>query len=324
MPLTHYPYGVSSFGAPIFPGVPFGGQSNFYYVDAINGNDGNSGTDPSQAFKTVAKGYAVLRSGYYDTLFLIGLGTAFPLTAQLVWAKNYTNLIGDTIPTLVSQRARITNGTALLTPMIDFTATGVYVANIQMANYGSDATGALLGVRLNGAQRCRFDNCHIAGMGGATTATETGGRSLVLTNDASENVFSNCAIGLDTVARTAANYEIEFIAPACARNVFQDCTVLRYTTGSGNSGGFVKIDNNGIDRWVIFRNCIFMNSIVGGGAALTTGFVAGTAQATGGYVLLKNCISGGMTGLTGGSDTSLLVDFLPGAATSVLGLTPTS
>jgi hypothetical protein len=322
MPLTNFPFGITSFGYPIMPPVPFSGDSIYYYVDVVNGNDGNSGTDPSQALKTIAKGYTLLRAGHYDTLFVIGLGTAFTLTAALVWAKDYTNLVGITAPIHVSQRARITSGTATISPMITFSGTGINVQNIQLAQFGSDATLSAIDVTVSG-QRCNFQNVQFAGGGNATVRAGTAMRSLVISGGGGENNFENCTIGLDTVDNAGVNYELEF-SGGSPRNVFTRCAFIKRVVAGGEGGGFVKIGTDGIDRWVRFDRCFFTNSTVGGGAVQTAAFSAGTALATGGLVILSQCLTGGTTGWTGASNTSLSVDNAYAAATSGIGLTPTS
>lgn len=319
MPLSHFPYGLSTFGYPVVPPIPFTGDSNYYYCDVVNGNDGNAGTDPSQAFKTIAKGYAALRAGHYDTLFVIGLGTAFPLTAVLVWSKNYTNLVGITAPIGIAQRARITNGTALLTPMITFSGTGITVKDLQFANFGDHATSAAVSVLITG-QRGYYDTCHFIGGGSAAAAGNAAMRSLVGTG-ASENEFVNCTIGLDTIDRGATNYELEFTA-ACTRNRFRDCLFLRRTVTAGNGGGFAKFGAGSLDRFVIFERCLFHNSIVGGGAVLTAAMLIDAAA--GGTVIIKNPLVVGATDWCVSSSAILWSDNQPSAATVGLGLNPTT
>ena len=65
------------------------------------------------AIKTLAAGYAFLRSGYNDVLVLIGNGaaTGSARIAMFTWAKNAAHLIGVCAPSAISQRARIANAT---------------------------------------------------------------------------------------------------------------------------------------------------------------------------------------------------------------------
>ncbi len=64
MTITAFPNGVSSFGIPqITNSDRTGGGSVFgktYFVDPTNGSNGNIGTEPRRAFKTLTKAFAVL------------------------------------------------------------------------------------------------------------------------------------------------------------------------------------------------------------------------------------------------------------------------
>jgi len=92
MPFTNFPNGVTSFGIPLLGGnpvsVPIGAQGTAWFVDATNGNNGNSGTDPGNAFKTITKAHAVATAG--DTIFI----QPGSYTENLVITKNYITLHG--------------------------------------------------------------------------------------------------------------------------------------------------------------------------------------------------------------------------------------
>ena len=50
MGLTNFPNGISSFGVPVLGGIlgiPFTGT--YWFVDPVNGLDGNAGTSPQTA-----------------------------------------------------------------------------------------------------------------------------------------------------------------------------------------------------------------------------------------------------------------------------------
>ena len=58
MGLTNFPNGITSFGVPVLGGGGPGGLvafNNVYFVDGINGSDGNSGLDVSRPFATIQK-----------------------------------------------------------------------------------------------------------------------------------------------------------------------------------------------------------------------------------------------------------------------------
>lgn len=319
--ITQFPYGLSSFGGVLTPDFPITGDSQVIWCDNVHGNDGFDGSSPSSAVQTIARGYSLLRSGHYDTLIVIGLGTAYTLTAPLVWSKDYTNLIGYTAPIAASQRARITSGTATISPMITFSGTGISVKNIQLAQFGSDATLSAIDVLVTG-QRCYFKNVHFAGGGNATVRAGTLMRSLVVDGGGGngENVFDSCMIGLDTVDTAGVNYELE-LRGSTPRNLFRDCYIPKRTVAGGAGGGFINFAASGIDRWTIFERLLCTNFTISGGVALTTAFnIAGTD----GTIIMRDPITTGATGLSGGAKTNFLTNNAITAPTVGIGLQPSS
>src|ERR1700675_278085 len=96
----------------------FGTTGNIYYVDGLNGLDGNNAQSPTQVqgqagqgpVKTLAAGYAFLREGRNDVLVVIGNGLAsgsVRLTAGFTWSKNAAHMVGICSGSWISQRARI-------------------------------------------------------------------------------------------------------------------------------------------------------------------------------------------------------------------------
>jgi hypothetical protein len=320
MGLTHFPNGVSTFGYPVVPPIPFSGDSQYYYVDAVNGNDGNSGTDPSQAFQTVGKGYAQLRDGHYDTLFLIGLGTAFTLATSLVWAKNYTNLVGITAPLQTSQRVRITSGIVnTLTPLVTFSGTGITVKNLQIAQFGNSATTSAQNVLVNG-QRNYFEDVHFLGGGNATNRGGTLMRSLTIdgngTNGYGEHVFNRCTIGTDATSTAGACFELDFLN-FTQRNLFRDCIFNR--TASVATGGFINVPASGILRWQFFDRCLFLNDTDGTG--LTHAI---TLTATSGLIIMRQAMLSGGISWCGSGKANFLMEGINAATTIGIAYEPTS
>jgi hypothetical protein len=320
MGLTHFPNGVSTFGYPVLPPIPFSADSIYYYVDSINGNDGNSGTDPSQAFKTVEKGYAQLRAGHYDTLFLIGLGTAFTIAASINWSKDYTNLVGITAPLQTAQRVRITTGAVnTISPVISFSGTGITVKNLQIVQFGNSATTCAQNVLVNG-QRSYFEGVHFAGGGNATNRGGTLMRSLTVdgngTNGYGEHVFNQCTIGKDDVSTAGACFELDFLN-FTQRNLFRDCVFNR--TASVATGGFINVPASGILRWQLFDRCWFLNDT--DATALTH---AVTLTATSGLIIMRQAMLSGGTSWCGSGKANFLMEGINAAATIGIAYEPTS
>lgn len=77
MALTNYPNGLTSFGVPLlgssYPASYFGTQ---WFVDTVNGVDGNSGTGPNAAFATMGRALRLsdgtTNVGPNDTIYFVG------------------------------------------------------------------------------------------------------------------------------------------------------------------------------------------------------------------------------------------------------------
>lgn len=291
--VTHFS-GLQVAGIPIIStGTPFGRNSKVFFVDPVNGLDGNRGTTMDRPIKTLSKALSLCTAGRNDTVYLIGNGQtsgSARLDETLVWSKDQTHLIGVCAPTKVAMRARIatTSGTDF-TPLITISGDGCIFQNLH-AFHGYATAEAQICVNVTG-ERNYFENCHFAGMGNATAGDDAGSSSLSLTGDG-ENTFVGCTIGLDTVARSTTNAEID-LKSAAVRNTFKDCLILAFADNAGHL--FVKADGSGdLDRWVLFDNCTFINP-TNSTATTMTAAIAHHASA-GGHIIIKDC------GLIGATD----------------------
>lgn len=286
MAYTNFPNGVTSFGVPVIGsagGIPFTG--NWFFCDYATGSDGNEGTADSP-FKTITRAYDKCVAGNNDVVVIIGDGSTAAtqrLSETLTWSKNATHLIGITAPTMISQRARIshlTTATTNINPLMTISASGCYFGNFSIfQGIGQSATDEKC-VDVTG-DRNYFGTVHFGGMGAAAGAGRAGSYVLYL-NDGDENTFDNCTIGLDTIARTAANTNVKLGGQA-QRNVFQNCIFPVYAT----AGTPTVIDCNAvgsIDRFNLFKSCTIINS---GTSALAAVVAYNASQ--GGFILLDNC-----------------------------------
>ena len=274
-------------GLPVMTGVPFGKNAKYYFVDPANGNDNDTGLTPDSALAGIEAAYAKTVANQHDTVFYIAGSSGNTLAAQLTWAKNYTHLIGITAPTNIAQRARVFYAAALTTtPMVNLTATGCIFKNLYFF-HGVASTASLVCFQVTGG-RNYFENVHFAGIGHATGQGDVAtARSLALAG-AEECLFQSCSIGLDTIARSAANAEIEFTSQA-KRITFKDCKIYSYADAATHL--MVKAATNGnIDRWIHFKDCLFLNiptAHVGSALNLTSAF--NIASGVGGTFILENC-----------------------------------
>lgn len=277
------------FGMPLF-GVagllPFTG--NYYWVDQTNGSDGNTG-GPGDPLKTITAAYAKCIAGNSDVVLLTG---SVNISATLNWAKDKTHLIGLTAPS-ENNRARISQtGSAVFTPLVNVTAQGCIFKNFATFHGFDDASAQICWTEAGG--RNSYDNVQFLGMGNATAAAQAGSRSLLVTGTTGENRFTDCQIGLDTILRaTGANASLA-IAAGSPRNVFRGCIFPMLTSLATDL--FVSIGAGGIDRWVLFDNCTFINCVDSTGSVATNAITADAAA--GGSVVLNNCIVLGCTNVS--------------------------
>lgn len=323
--MSSTPMGIVNFGA-FTPAVAqliqnaitaqgFGVTGKIYYLDPVNGLDTNNGQLPAPSgaagqgpVATLAAGYALLRSGYNDALVLIGNGAASGSAriTSFTWAKNAAHLFGICAPSAVSQRARIANpttsGLTITANFFTVSGNGCLFSNLswfQGAGAGQTGIAAAICMTVSG-QRNAFLNCDIEGMGDTTAATDAGSRNLKVTGG--ENYFGHCNIGLDTVTRTAANASVEF-ASGTARTLFENCT-FPFLSGDGATLGVLVTGASAMDRWQLFKNCVFVNCIKSGGSAMTV-LASITNASPGGLLAYHQCI---LIGITKFGDTIALAN----------------
>jgi len=237
-------------------GVPRGPDSKVRIVAPDVGSDNNDGRSFEKAMASIEAAYALTVANKHDVVVYVAGSSGNTLAAAMTWSKNYTHLIGLCAPVRAAQRSRIFQAAALTgaSPLIDISCTGSVFKDFYTFQGVDDAT-SLINVKVSGGRNL-FENVHFAGGGHATQAIN-GGASLLL-DGAEENLFRNCTIGVDTVAAATGMAGLLFDSEA-HRYVFEDCNFTMY---AGNAGAiFVEVvDNTGIDRYNIFRRCIFSNT----------------------------------------------------------------
>jgi hypothetical protein len=331
--------GVPTFGiggAPMFTG-------HWYFVDAVNGNDGNTGAINSP-LATIYVAYSKTVSGNNDVVVIVGNGgttgtqrlsvanaqiaTPSATTGTLTWANNATHLIGMTAPTATSQRARIappsttyTQATFASGNFVVVSGQGCYFANFSVYNgFTTGGTNQIAWTDSGG--RNFYYNVDIQGMADAASAVDTGSRSLLLTGTTGENTFEYCTIGTDTVTRTVANASVEFAA-GTPRNTFRKCH-FPFQTSSATVLGILGTGASCMDRWQSFEDCVFINNIKSTSTQMTV-LASLTSASPGGLIVQKNST---MIGITKFGDTNALANTYidggaPTAATSGVAVNPT-
>lgn len=302
MTYTNFLNGVASFGVPMVNGVWTNGNAWFAQPGSGTiGSDGNTATSANTPCATVSNALSLAAAGNNDCIYLIGSSDTASQTSDyygstLAWNKDFTHLVGINAGPRNSQRSRIStlstaNG-ANLAPLFSLTANDCHFENIEFfaGAPGSNPTQAL-GCMLISGERNVFKNCQISGVG-AASMDAAGQYSLKVTGQ--ENYFEDCQIGLDTITRSSATYEM-YMSGGAVRNLFRRCRIV--TSAGANTMTFLTVPANGIDRWNMFEDCIFINVPAGGVAGatpLTQGFSITGGGSPDGCILLKDCKFVGM------------------------------
>jgi hypothetical protein len=290
--------GITNFDtvqANAFIGSQFLTQGKTWFVRPSTGSDTRDGLSPRSALATLVQAQKNARANKNDVVYLMaesdtGASTTDYQTAALgtglVWAKDGVHLIGVNAGSLLSQRSRVAfaSGFASAAPLMTVSANGCLIAGIEL--FAGVASVLPLGALLVTGERNVFKGCHIAGIG-ADTNDIAGAYSLRLSG-ASENVFDNCAIGLDTIgAGTAANSEI-LVDTASSRNKFENCLIYRLLDHTTNHPLVKLTGATALDRWLWFKCCLFLNQSVGYAIAQTGNFLL-SAVLTQGDIILEDC-----------------------------------
>lgn len=300
--LTNFPFGVSSFGVPVIGTgsiPPFSG--NYYFVDATNGVDGNSGTSWSNALASLDRAQVLATSGNDDVVFFRG---TINQAQALAWAKDKVHLIGVCAPLKRGKRARISTAvTTAFSPLINVTGTGCYFANFgTFVGFATDALSTSYCIDESGGRNC-YDNVEVLGFGASGTAGNTGARAMHVAG-IGENTFRNCVFGVDTISRGVANYTLEFSGDT-PRNWFIDCE-FEMLASAATPAHLFTAGSAAIDRYAIFERCIFGNAT--GSTATTINQVAKVAASAGGLFIMKQTVWYGATHLETTTTNQFLLD----------------
>lgn len=269
-------------------GVPRSKGSKIFVVDYVNGSDSNPGTKWDAPLKTVEAAYALTTALKNDVVLLVGNGTSNPATAAIVWANDYTHLIGLNSGG-PEPRSRIKCPAALATtPFVTWSADGCVVKNISFWHETSDAAG-LVNVLVSGS-RNTFEGCQFAGGVGANAVT--GARSLKIgsAGEGSGNTFKSCIVGCDTISIPNGAAGVEFVSGAM-HTTFEDCTFAISTDGT-TYAHVTAAAAAGVGRLNVFKRCMFVNE---GSGVQASAFVIGAALPVSSYIFALDCWMYGAT-----------------------------
>ena len=277
---------AGQFGMPMFgvSGIPaFTG--NIFWVNESSGSDGNTG-GPQDPLLTLSQAHSLCTAENNDVVFFTGtIHTAKTVT----WSKNKTHLFGLGAPSQ-NNRARISQtGSTVFTPLVNVTGQGCIFSDFATFHGFANASTQICWTEAGG--RNGYKNVQFYGGGDATAAAQAGMRSLLVSGSTGENLFDGCTIGLDTVVRaTNGNASLEFTG-ASPRNKFRNCIFQANISTAGDV--HVTVGSGGIDRWVLFENCTFINAVESGSTTMSAAITANASS--GGAVLLQHPMSLGAT-----------------------------
>ena len=277
-------YGVA--GVPPFTG-------NFFYVDPVNGSDGNTG-GPSDPLASLGQAHTNCTAGQNDTVLLLGGSGQVGLTATLTWSKSQTHLIGLGSDSQEAPVAQIqSSGSTVFTPLVNVTGTGCIFQNFT-AVHGFGSTLAQICWAEAGGQNS-YKKVAFKGMNNNIAGGVTGSRSITV-GGLGRNHFEECMFGGTTVFRGADNSTLEF-TNVTQKNVFKRGLFQAVTT-TGASVHFSANSSGSLTSWQLFDQCAFLNagpkqSVPNVGSTLSG--VAIMSATAGGLILLNGCVSVGAT-----------------------------
>lgn len=292
--------------------------SEHFYVATANGVTHdylttNAGIPSANIYTTIAEAHtaASVNDGINNVVHLSP--DSHTQSSALTWSANMTHLVGMYPEAQMNQRSRIghdANFDALLT----VSGYGNLFKNLYFM-HGRGSTTNQHAVEITG-DRNSFINCHI---GGPMHATEAGSATygLLELTGAQECYFKNCVIGIETIARSAAN-SILRIGTGSSRNIFENCTFL--SMSSADTPYFVEIASGVTYGWTLFKNCVFLNNSSSWATDLALGINFAPATTAHRVLMDSGCMFFNTTDVVAGAkEAGVKIGSVPAANTSVTG-----
>lgn len=274
---------------------------NKFYVDPTRGSDGGDGSRQSP-FKTLANGYAQLRSGYNDVLYMVPGATSAVLAAAatgFTWAKSYAHLIGLGGPVVYGGRCRIGHSTNAVGTLFSITGAGNIFKGIHW-QYGS-GYGITPWYNLSISTSYNyFEDCNIDGPLNAAVEGAAAYKNLVGVTGAKSNTFRRCTIGQWNQANGSATGNQIYLPGANDEWHFMDCVIMWNTT-INTMKPINIVDLVSEYCYTLFERCQF----VGVGTSVTGLCASGTPAH--GKTIFMNCTSVGVDEYDAGTNSRIFV-----------------
>jgi hypothetical protein len=274
-----------------------------FYVDPVNGSDGNPGTSLTNAKKSLAEGYRILTANKNQALCLLPGSSYHNLTSTFTWNKAFTHLIGLAGPGVYGGRCRIHDTAAFATILFSITSIGGIFKNIHwQRDYDSNlgVQNVTLGVdaSYNYFEDCQFDSPIIGASLGAAAY-----KNLTLLDGARSETFRRCTIGQwnQTASSTSGN---QLYCPGTTNGNtgthFMDC-VFMWNTSAATMKPINVADLIVEYGYILFDNCKFL-----GLGTSVTGLVA-SGKPDHGKLIFTNCSSVGVDEYDAGTNSRIYV-----------------
>jgi len=294
MGLTNFPNGVTSFGIPVFGGLPptFG---DVYFVDYRNGSDDDDGKTPESAVKLLSTAYGLCTTNNNDIILIDG-DSAIVETEMITWSKNRIHVYGcDGAGHLgVGHGARITMGvTTAATDLAPVKVTGVRNTFTNCKFESTNTKAESLYGHIEAGEFTTYNRCSFIKI---TDLDQTSAADIVAEGDGT--TWCDCEFGAATILTSVARHTmlVDKIVGSTGMydNNFKDCNFIAYTSDADKN--FVKVVAAGDgQRYAMFRGCAFINWDLAAGGTTMTNAVAAPAGSELQMVFDSNTIVVGCT-----------------------------
>ena len=282
-------FGIPLFGVAGGPG-PFTG--NYFWVDPVNGSDGNLG-GPNAPLATLTQALTYALAGNNDVIFLTG---TYSPTATLTWSKNSTHLIGLDAPVPLASGAAISVASTAATsgaisPLVNVTATGCIFQNVSAISGINQAATQVCWAEAGGGNT--YLNCSFNQVGNATAAAQAGTRALTIASVG--NTFQDCVIGGDAIVRaTGASASVGMLAGA-GSSIFKGCTFPMWSSAAGCTHFTAAAST--ITGYILLDSCQLINDITETGATSLSASIVANGTNLGLFLLTPTTIAVGVTAI---------------------------
>jgi hypothetical protein len=266
------------------------GPGNQWFVDYEKGADGNDGQSWEKAFRTYSRAINAAVTNNNDVINIDGNSEVVE-TAMVTLSKNRVHTVGwNGALGHYGPGARIGMGVTTDTDDVAlFKNTGVRNTFTGVKwNSSNTLTESRFTVWETG-EYARYHNCEIQKL---THLADTNAADLKLTGDSPQ--FYNSMIGVSSLTTVGAvirpNVMVLYISSSqrTRDGLFENCIFPKFC---GNAAARMVYVNGAtaVERWLIFKDCIFINSVLA--AADPAEALSVSAAQTAGVVFLKNCSS---------------------------------